>query len=474
MNLKKDIIVGLVDADLLNGGTRHPNLVLLKLAGFLNDNGIKFHLIIDSNEDISKYNLIYMSKVFSFTPEPPFYKQVIGTKDEKKFRIGGTGAYAIQKDVKKFKAARNHDMNSLESDRFLNTLRNKRGGIRKFGIDMRRQMPYYHLYDEYVDGKIAEGRKASYFNDYKYYSIGFLTRGCIRHCPFCVNKLENEIYRYSELEWFLDQEKDEKGKLVRPYIYLWDDNFLAADKRIWKPMLEDLIASKRPFQFRQGLDERILAESEDGPLIAEMLSKCKYHGDFIFAFDNWRDRDKIIKALKIWKHYNPKKSTKFYLFCGYTLKDGEDEKLYNDVKTLFDRIYILMQYGCFGYVMRHADYENHRLCNIYVQIARWCNQPQFYRYMSFWEYCYRNQSFWEQRTQKMDVPNQISFNEFEQRHKNGYYNQKGMKLCKTMKTLMNFLCSFPSHREEVLKMFDYKLNILQDTTLWNNYNTTCQ
>ena len=84
----------------------------------------------------------------------------------------------------------------------------------------------------------------------------------MRHCPFCVNKLENEVYRYSELEWFLDQERDEKGKLVRPYIYLWDDNFLASEKDIWKPMLENLIASKRPFQFRQGLDERILAESE--------------------------------------------------------------------------------------------------------------------------------------------------------------------------------------------------------------------
>ena len=101
---------------------------------------------------------------------------------------------------------------------------------------MRRQMPYYHLYDEYVEKKIAEGRKPSYFNDYKYYSIGFLTRGCVRHCPFCVNKLENEVYRYSELEWFLDQERDEKGKLVRPYIYLWDDNFLASEKDIWKPM----------------------------------------------------------------------------------------------------------------------------------------------------------------------------------------------------------------------------------------------
>ena len=52
------IIIGLVDADLLNGGTRHPNLVLLKLAGFLNDNGILFHLIIDKDEDVEKYTKV--------------------------------------------------------------------------------------------------------------------------------------------------------------------------------------------------------------------------------------------------------------------------------------------------------------------------------------------------------------------------------------------------------------------------------
>ncbi|MCD7721896.1 MAG: hypothetical protein LUI09_06660 [Prevotellaceae bacterium] len=460
------IVVGLVDADLLRGGTRHPNLALLKLAGFLNDNDIKFHLIINNNEDISAYDVIYISKVFSFTPDPPFYLKAKGSKDEKKFRVGGTGDYALKKDINDFKKLRTLDMGMLESDKFLCTLHNHRGGSRKKGIDMRRQMPYYHLYDEYVQKKIAEGRSPSYYNDYKYYSIGFLTRGCVRHCPFCVNKLDNKVYPYSKLEWFLDQEKNDKGKLVRPYIYLWDDNFLASDKDIWKPLLEELIASKRPFQFRQGLDERILAESEDGPLIAEMLSKCKYQGDFIFAFDNWRDKEIVVKALKIWKHYNPKKSTKFYLFCGYMLKAGDDEKLFNDVKRLFDRIHILMQYDCFGYVMRHSDYKNHELCNIYVQIARWCNQPQFYRYMSFWEYCYRNQSFWEQKTKKLAVPNLISFKEFEDRKRKGYYNQDGMKLCKTMRTLCDFIERFAAYGEEIVEMIHYKLKDLTNPKLW--------
>ncbi len=124
MKSKAKITVGLVDADLLNGGTRHPNLVLLKLAGFLRDNDIKFHLIIDNEEDISDYHVIYMSKVFSFTPDPPFYERARGTKLERKFHVGGTGDYAIKKDVRDFKSARTFDMNRLEQDRFLNQLTN--------------------------------------------------------------------------------------------------------------------------------------------------------------------------------------------------------------------------------------------------------------------------------------------------------------------------------------------------------------
>ena len=34
--------IGLCDADLLDNGTRHPNLVLMKIAGFLFDNHILF------------------------------------------------------------------------------------------------------------------------------------------------------------------------------------------------------------------------------------------------------------------------------------------------------------------------------------------------------------------------------------------------------------------------------------------------
>ncbi len=458
--------IGLVDADLLNGGTRHPNLALLKLAGFLKDNGIKFRLIIDNNEDISEFTRIYISKVFSFTPDPLFYTKLKNSLFEDKFVIGGTGYYAVETDIKIFREKRIKDLELLENDPFLNQYRNRRGGHKLMGISMAYQMPYYDLYEEYVNKKIAEGRRKSDFDDYLEYSIGFLTRGCFRHCPFCVNKLEKKVLPYSPLETFLDSTLDKNGKLKRKKIYLWDDNFLAADRKIWKPLLEALIKTNRPFQFRQGLDERIIAESEYGEEIAEMLSKCKYHGDYIFAFDNWKDREKIETALKIWKRHVDKE-TKFYLFCGYRLTQNSDKKLYQDIWEIFQRIRILMSYGCLGYIMRHEDYHKHPLNNIYIQIARWCNQPQFYKKMSFWEFCYRNQSFWEQRTLKLNVPDLKSYYDFKEEYNNGYYRK--IKMTTSLKSVIEFINYFKDKEEELIEMFNYRLIDLINPKLWSNY-----
>ena len=163
---KKKLKIGLVDADLLCNGTRHPNLVLMKLAGFLNDNGIDFKLIIDQDEDIKPYKLIYISRVFTFTQMPAFYENATPTQ-QKKFRRGGTGFYANELNVNIYRQKRDDDMNQLERDEFLCQYPNLRGGPRKNGIDLARQMPYYHLYDSFVDRKVAEGFKRDKYKDYQ-------------------------------------------------------------------------------------------------------------------------------------------------------------------------------------------------------------------------------------------------------------------------------------------------------------------
>ena len=375
---EKKRLFGLVDADMLSKQTRHPNLALLKIAGYLRDRHEAYHLITDEHEDISRYYRIYISRVFTFTQLPAFYKKyqedLFQTRRDL-FRIGGTGWYATEEDLAKFTKARENDMLALESDPDLS------------GLCMATQMPDYNLYKEYVEEQIAIHHNRVYYKDYLDYSIGFLTRGCFRHCPFCVNKNETKVVRYSKLSDFVDDSK--------PYIYLWDDNFFAAPKAVWEDLLTQLVNQKKPFQFRQGLDIRLMDD-----LKGSLLSKAKYHGDMIFAFDNWKDRDIIEKSLKIWKRHCPTKTTKFYLFCGFELTPDNDDKIFQDVCELFWRIKVLMGYGCLGYVMRHEDYKRHPLGNIYTQIARWCNQPQFYKKMSFHQFIERNQYYVKDKTRK--------------------------------------------------------------------------
>lgn len=461
----QELLIGLVDADLLDNGSRHPNLALLKIAGFLKDNGIPHELILDTHADISKYDRIYLSKVFSFTKMPAFYDKTTKKSKSDNITIGGTGFYADEVDIKIYSKKRVADMAKLEQDSFLNKFPNRRGGNKDNGIDMARQMPDYDLYIPFIEKQVKAGFKREKYKDYEKYSIGFLTRGCVRHCPFCINKLESNVRVYSELEWFVDDSRDANGRLKRPYIYLWDDNFLASDINIWKPMLQKLIDTNRPFQFRQGLDERMLAQSNYGEEMAQMLSKARYHGDFIFAFDNWRDRDLIEKALRIWKKHCPKKGTKFYLFCGYRLNSGNHDMFYKDIWELFQRIKLLMTYGCVGYVMRHEDYRKYEISNLYIQIARWCNQQAFYKKMSFWEFTYRNQSYWEEKTLKItNRPTLKSFDEFMTDYNAGYYNK--IKMCLPLRTLLQTLDKFPSHREELIEMFNYKMENLIDPSRW--------
>jgi hypothetical protein len=67
------------------------NLALLKIAGFLHDNNVEFSLIEDSDADISDFDLVYISKVFSFTKDPEFVVDALTKGGYDKSRFGGTG-----------------------------------------------------------------------------------------------------------------------------------------------------------------------------------------------------------------------------------------------------------------------------------------------------------------------------------------------------------------------------------------------
>lgn len=145
--LNKRQPVGLVDADLLCNGTRHPNLVLLKLAGYFRDHGIPYELIIDVDADLERYQRVYLSRVFVFTKLPKFitdYQEKHPKTWRKKLQMGGTGFYATEEDREKFDEMRGKDMLQLSIDPYLPE------------FSMVHQMPDYNIYNGYIECEVKK------------------------------------------------------------------------------------------------------------------------------------------------------------------------------------------------------------------------------------------------------------------------------------------------------------------------------
>lgn len=354
-NWEGQLRIGIIDADLLDNGTRHPNLALLKISGYCKNYGHLVRLIHSYEEivqnghfDVLDFDLLVMSRVFKFTRVPDVIYDMI---KQKYISYGGTGFFEINgpvlpKVVEHFK-------------------------------------PDYSLYNDYIEWKTGgdEKKKKRDWDDYISYSIGFTTRGCIRHCDFCVNRLSNGVTYWSPVKEFLDES--------RPKIYLWDDNIMAASPRVFKLVLDDLQATGKPFQFRQGMDIRLMTEEK-----AKLLCGVKYYGDYIFAFDHYRMDDpkekkqveQTLRGLAVWTKYCTRE-TKLYVLVAF---DSQDEK---DIEGAFYRIKTLMEYGCLPYIMRFEKYKESRFKSLYTQLARWCNQPNFFKKMSFRQYCVRNEEY---------------------------------------------------------------------------------
>lgn len=313
--------IGLIDADLLDKGTNFPNLVIMKLSSYYKKLGDKVTLL-DNYNNINKYDKVLISKVFDYTKIP------INIDDFSNIEIGGTGFF-FDKSPKLIE-------------------------------EIEHIMPDYTIYDLMLP--MIKNTEA-YIN----YSIGFATRGCFRKCSFCVNRNYDRAEIASNLKEFVDEDKK--------YICLLDDNFFAFSG--WKNIMLELIAIGKPIQFKQGLDIRLLTAEK-----AEYLSKCRYKGEYIFAFDNYEDRELIEDKLKLWRTYlKPnKRAGLFYLLLGYA-KQNEEE-----VIECFERIRILSKYKALPYIMRHNNYLNTEWEKLFIYIANWANQPSLFTKMSFKEY----------------------------------------------------------------------------------------
>lgn len=321
--------VCLVDADLLDGTSTHPNLALMKLSAYHKEEGDGVRLA--TSWDDTDADTVFVSKVFTWTHAP------VGIDDDSRFRLGGTGFFDVE-DV-------------------------------QLPDEVEHIMPDYSLYDSFVSGLGPGKRDRRVARNFTDFSLGFLTRGCFRKCPFCVNRRYDRAFEASPLREFLRDE--------RPFIRLWDDNFLAFGE--CERLLEQLNATSKPFVFQQGLDVRLLTEKR----VQTLLSSNYWAHDYIFAFDDVADRENIVRGLSLWssrapftrKHYY----AKVYVFCAYPEADLAD------VLTVFERIAILSGMGFLPYIMRHEQWKVSPEKDYYVSLAAWCNMPH-----RFLKYSYRD------------------------------------------------------------------------------------
>ena len=136
--MKVGVKIGLIDVD----GHNYPNLPLMKLSAWHKSKGDHVEWYDPWNGLLEEYDKVYMSKVFSFTPD---YEHPVYAKEVEK---GGSG-YAIKL------------------------------------VDGK------EIYDKSVDKNLPDEIEHIY-PDYSLYpeqtkdcAYGFLTRGCPRGCDFC-------------------------------------------------------------------------------------------------------------------------------------------------------------------------------------------------------------------------------------------------------------------------------------------------
>ncbi len=174
------------------GATIYPNLALCKIARYHRSQGDEVEWAIP----FYHYDIIYMSKVFNFTPDDltVYYADTIIK--------GGTG----------------YDISSQLPD------------------DVDRLQPDYSIYP----------------NIPKNTAYGFLTRGCPNKCPWCVVPRKEGIIRpYMDV--------DEIAIEGRKHLVLMDNNILAAGEYA-KEQLQKIIDRKYHVDFNQACDARLVTD----------------------------------------------------------------------------------------------------------------------------------------------------------------------------------------------------------------------
>lgn len=208
--------------------TGFPNLALMKISAWHKAQGDE----VEWWMPLLQYDRVYSSKVFTFTPENPYLPENTVK--------GGTGY----------------------------------GVLDELAPEIDEMFPDYSIYPN-VD-----------------YAIGFLTRGCIRNCPWCiVPKKEGKIRPYRT--WQEVKRPDSRD------IVFMDNNVLACPHGI--EQIADMVGKNVRVDFNQGLDARLITDD-----VAYLLSRLKWIKYVRMSADTDPMLDVVLKAIDRLKQHGMK------------------------------------------------------------------------------------------------------------------------------------------------------------------------
>lgn len=323
--------IGLIDIDSHN----FPNLPLMKISAWhkLKGDNVKWYdpLFDSMGEPLDK---VYMSKVFSFTPDYQYYVNA------KKVIKGGSG-YCIS---------------LVDGKEVLDKLKD---------IELPSEVEtIYPDYSIYYD-KIPEIKNTAY---------GFLTRGC----PYGYdtnNPYKNNTHDYCHVsmkEGFCSHKVADLGTFWRGQknIVLLDPNITAC--KDCNELFQQLIDSRAWIDFSQGLDIKLITEEK-----AEMIKQMKIK-NIHFAWDRYEDREIVVPKFRKFQEmtgWDRRKMT-VYILTNFDTTHEQDLK----------RIYTLRDLGYRPYVMVYNK-ENTKPADTVRKIQRWVNSVYaFYSCKNFEDY----------------------------------------------------------------------------------------
>ena len=270
--------------------TRFPNLALMKISAWHKAHGDT----VEWWEPMLQYDRVYSSKVFTFTPENPYLPE-----DTIK---GGTGY----------------------------------GKLEELPPEMDAMFPDYSIYPD-CD-----------------HAIGFLTRGCIRKCPWCiVPRKEGQIRPYRT--W---------REIKRPDswdIVFMDNNVLACQHGL--EQIEDMIGQNVRVDFNQGLDARLITDD-----VARMLAGLKWIDYIRMSADTDAMLDVVLTAIDRLGKYGVKPYRVFVYV------------LVQDVESAERRCIALREIGANPFAQPYRDFTTGaEPPEELKRLARWVNHKAIFK-----------------------------------------------------------------------------------------------